>query len=259
LGRRFADRGSFRSRRAIHRRARGCRQIIVRTLERRAFHRWLERLDSWLRRNDNDRTRGRNWMLGRDIRGSFKCSGSRRLGSSEHRLVRKRQMELRRAFKSEHFSHSAIPARDVTEREVGRESLRIRINGFRSDFRAWDRLPAFLCCHFRAILGCQDLRAPQVFIGVNVLWFFLLIFFSSFFLACGFGNILRVTLRKAKNRAGDDKYSGARKPYETGRSGSRAQGDGQQGRVEISSLHVRPTTGGTPFDRDYTKITPLWE
>jgi hypothetical protein len=119
-------------------------------------------------------------------------------------------MELRRLLKPEHVSQSAIPTRDVTERKVGREGL--GIDGFWRCFRVWDRLPAFLCCHFRTILRCEDLRALQIFIGVNVLWFFLLIFFPGFFLARGFGNILRVTLRKAKNRAGDDKNSGARKP-----------------------------------------------
>jgi hypothetical protein len=154
-------------------------------------------------------------------------------------------MELRRLFKPERFSQSAIPACDVTEREVGRKSL--RIDGFRRCFRAWDRLLVFLCFHFRTILGREDLRALQIFIGVDVLWFFLLIFFPGFFLARGFGNILRVTLLKAKNRAGDDKNSGARKPYETRRGPLVAQGNGQQRRVEISSLHVRPTTGGTPL------------
>jgi hypothetical protein len=160
-------------------------------------------------------------------------------------------MELRRLFKPERFSQSAIPARDVTEWKVGRESL--RIDGFRRCFRARDQQPVFLCFHFRMILGCEDLRVLQIFIGVNVLWFFLLIFFPRFFLACGFGNILRVTLRKAKNRAGDDKNSGARKPYETGRSPLGARGDSQQGRVEISSLHVKPTTGGTPLIRNPSK------
>jgi len=69
-------------------------------------------------------------MLVRDRRGSFMCIDFPRLGSSEHRLVRKRQMVLRRLFKTEHFSHSAILARDVTERKVGRESLSLRIDGF---------------------------------------------------------------------------------------------------------------------------------
>jgi hypothetical protein len=142
-------------------------------------------------------------------------------------------MELRRLFKPEHFSQSAILARDVTERKVGREGL--GIDGFWRRFRAWDRLPVFLCFHFRTILRCEDLRELQIFIGVNVLSFFLLIFFPGFFLACSFGNILRVTLRKAKNRAGDDKNSGARKPYETGRGPLGTRGDSQQGRVEISS------------------------
>jgi hypothetical protein len=163
-------------------------------------------------------------------------------------------MELRRLFKPEHFSQSVIPPRDVTERKVGRESL--RIDGFWNGFRARDRLPDFPCFHFRTILGCEDLRALQIFIGVNVLWFFLLIFFPGFFLACGFGNILRVTLRKTKNRAGDDKYSGARKPYETGRGTPVAQRDGQQGGVEISSLHVRPTTGGHRLGGNIPKSGP---
>ncbi len=170
------------------------------------------------------------------------CIDFHRLGSSEHRLVRKRQMVLRRLFKTEHFSHSAILARDVTERKVGRESL--RIDGFWRCIRARDRLPVFLCFQFRAILGREDLRALQIFIRVDVFWFFLLIFFPGFFLARRFGNILRVTLRKAKNRAGDDKNSGAREPQETRRGPLGAQGDGQQGRVEIISLHGKPATGG---------------
>jgi hypothetical protein len=163
-------------------------------------------------------------------------------------------MELRRLFKPEHFSQFAIPARDVTERKIGRESL--RIDGFWSSFRAWDRLRDSLCFHFRTILGYEDLRALQIFIGVNVLWFFLLIFFSGFFLAGGFGNILGVTLRKAKNRAGDDQNSGARKPYETGRSTPATQGDGQEWCVEISSLHVRPTTGGHRLGGNIPKSGP---
>jgi hypothetical protein len=119
-------------------------------------------------------------------------------------------MELRRLFKPDHFSQSAIPARDVTERKVGREGL--GIDGFWRSFGAGDRLPVFLCFHIRTVLRCEDLRALQIFIGVNVLGLFLLIFFSDFSLACGFGNFLCVTLRKAKNRAGDDKNSGAREP-----------------------------------------------
>jgi hypothetical protein len=119
-------------------------------------------------------------------------------------------MELRRLFKPERFSQSAIASRDVTEGKVGRQSLRVQ--GILTFLRAREWLLPFPCFHFRAILGREDLRALQIFIGVNVLWFFLLIFFPGFFLACGFGDILRVTLRKAKNRAGDDKNSRARKP-----------------------------------------------
>ena len=165
-----------------------------------------------------------------------------RLGSCEHRLVRKGKMELRRLFKPERFSQSAIPACDVTEREVGRQSL--RIDWFWGRFRARDRLLVFLCLHFRTIIGREDLRPLQIFIGVNVPWLFLLIFFPGFFLPCGFGNILRATLREAKNRTRDDKNSRTRKPYKTGRGPLGAQGDGQQRSVEISSLHVQPTTGG---------------
>jgi hypothetical protein len=193
-------------------------------------------------------------VLGRDRRGSFNCIDFRTLGSSEHRFVRKGQMEFRRLFKPEHFSQSAIPARDVTERKVGRQSLRVQ--GILTLLCATEWLLLFPCFHFRTILGCEDLRALQIFIGVNVLCFFLLIFFSGFFLARGFGNILRVTLRKAKNRAGNDKDSGARKPYETGRRTPGAQGDGQHGCVEFSSLHVRPTTGGHRLRRNIPKSRP---
>ena len=60
----------------------------------------------------------------------------------------------------------------------------------------------------------QWLTTNQGFVAASAmcLAFFLLIFFPGFFLACGLGDILRVTLRKAKNRAGDDKNSRARKP-----------------------------------------------
>jgi hypothetical protein len=44
--------------------------------------------------------------------------------------------------------------------------------------------------HGRFIFGSQNLRAPQIFIGVHVLRFVLLILASAF-LSCGFGHILR--------------------------------------------------------------------
>ena len=133
-------------------------------------------------------------------------------------------MELCRLLKPERFPQSAIASRDVTERKVGRQSLGVQ--GILTFLCARERLLLFPCFHFRAILGREDLRALHIFIGVNVLWFFLLIIFPCFFLASGFGDILRVTLRKAKNRTGDDKDSRARKPHETGRGPLGAQGDG---------------------------------
>src|SRR5262249_26158898 len=56
-----------------------------------------------------------------------------------------------------------------------------------------------LCIQLRAILGGKDVFAFQIFRGVNVLVFFLLVLLARAFLAIGFGNvlILSVTLRGA--------------------------------------------------------------
>ena len=78
-------------------------------------------------------------------------------------------MELRRLLKPERFSQSAIASRDVTERKVGRQSLRVQGILIFLCAREWEWLLLFPCFHFRAILGREDLRALQIFIGVNVL------------------------------------------------------------------------------------------
>lgn len=78
-------------------------------------------------------------------------------------------MELRRLFKPERFSQFAIASRDVAERKVGRQSLRVQGILTFLCAREWEWLLLFPCFHFRAILGREDLRAFQIFIGVNVL------------------------------------------------------------------------------------------
>jgi hypothetical protein len=54
-----------------------------------------------------------------------------------------------------------------------------------------------------AIFGSEDLRALQIFFGVNVLGF-LLGFFAGAFLLGGFGDILGVALRGAHRKRGEN-------------------------------------------------------
>jgi hypothetical protein len=98
--------------------------------------------------------------------------------------------------------------------------------------------------HFSAVFRGKNLRALQIFFGVNVLGLFLLAFLASLFLASRISNILSVGLRVAKKSAGDDENTGAGQPDKSRRGPRNYRDASQWGGIEISSQHIKPTTGG---------------
>jgi hypothetical protein len=127
-------------------------------------------------------------------------------------------MELRGLLQAERLSQSSVTPSNFAERNIRRKGL--RIYGILGLVLGWKRLPILPGFHLGAIFRCEDLRALQVFIRVYVLCFLLLTCLAGLLLAGGFSDILSVTLREAKNRAGDDKNSGASQADKTRRGPS---------------------------------------
>jgi hypothetical protein len=134
-------------------------------------------------------------------------------------------MELRRLLQSERFPLFAVASRDVPERSVGRKRLGIeRVLCF---FHTWRRLWQLPCFRLSAIFGRKNLRSLQILVRIHMLRFFLLILLPGLLLARGVSDILGVTLREAKNSAGDDENSRAGKPDKMGNGPRGARGAGQ--------------------------------
>ena len=141
------------------------------------------------------------------------------------RLIDEGKMELRRLLQSERFPLFAVASRDVPERSVGRKRLGIeRILCF---FHTWRRLLQLPCFRPSAIFGRKNLRSLQILVRIHMLRFFLLILLPGLLLARGVSDILGVTLREAKNSAGDDEHSRAGKPDKMGNGPRGARGAGQ--------------------------------
>jgi len=116
-------------------------------------------------------------------------------------------MELRGLLQAERLSQSAVTPSNFAERNIRRKGLRIHgILGLVLGRKRLLILPGF---QLGAIFRCEDLRALQVFIRVYVFCLLLLTCFAGLLLTGSFSDILSVTLREAKNGAGDDKNSGA--------------------------------------------------
>ena len=116
-------------------------------------------------------------------------------------------MEFGGLLKFLEFLQPAETAGHVTERDVGRKRFRVEsVLGF---FFSVTRGLNFFGFDLRAIFGSENLSALKIFLGVNVLGFFLLGFLAGAFLFRGFGYILSATLGGDKNGAG--KKQNARK------------------------------------------------
>lgn len=108
-------------------------------------------------------------------------------------------MELRGLLQFLELLQSTESTGHVTERRVGRKRQRIEcILRFFSGIRSPLIFPDF---DLRTIFRGENLTALQIFLRVDVLGFFLLRLFARPFLFCGFGNVLRVTLRGHKDGA----------------------------------------------------------
>ena len=109
-------------------------------------------------------------------------------------------MELERLLRDEF--RRTVTSRDVAERKLRKIGAGIQ----RSFRRLLERSNSLFApgLHARFVLGRQDFRAPQVFVGVNVLGFSGLLFARAF-LARGFGYVLgasRPALCRAEKQAG---------------------------------------------------------
>ena len=171
-------------------------------------------------------------------------------------------MELRGALKFLGFFLSLQTTGDVAERCVGGKCFGgDRILWFRRADRSGLIFPGF---DLRAIFWRKDVVAVQIFGGVNVFGFFLLVFlflslvfvFAGAFLASGFGDVLVLSegRRGADNGNRENQNAGNKETQVAGERpyGCRAANRGWG--VKIRNYHGKPTTyGGTPLKGKYTK------
>ncbi len=151
-------------------------------------------------------------------------------------------MEFGGALKFFRLFLLAQTASDIAERRVGEK--RLGVDTFGWFFRSRRSLLIFLGFDLCAIFGSKYLGALQIFFGVNVLGFFLLILLTRAFLLGGFGDILTGGLRGGKKGARREKNYGEAKRQRNGRTTHTGRRLHRCRGCEIDSCHGRPTTGG---------------
>ena len=118
-----------------------------------------------------------------------------RFGRSENRCLGEGERELLRTVKFLRIFLAADLARDIAQRSVGRRGF--DVNSILRFYIVRRCRLIFLGFDLLEIFRYKNLRALQIFIGVNVLGLFLLCFFAGAFLSGGIGDILRGTLGRA--------------------------------------------------------------
>ena len=238
-----------------------------RTRKRRTLHWRLERHELWRNRICNGTRHTRrphqplSWIEARRRRlGMRKRSLQRlhRFRRSEDRSLGHLERKLLFAAKRLGNFPASIITSDISERSIRRERIwKILRRKFRSadvwpegeivqSFFLRERI-VFLGVELGAIVRSQDLGALQIFIGVNVLWFFVLGFLARSFLASSVGDILRRTPRCSQRHARENKKAAESQTKKSRGTPRRKREADRRSVSEISSLHVKPTTGGHRF------------
>src|SRR2546427_1147553 len=158
-------------------------------------------------------------------------------------------MEFRGALRFLRLLLFAEMTCDITKWRVRCQRLRVdRLVGFLCRGRSRLIFPRLDLC---AIFWCQDLTTLQVFVGVNVLCFFVSAFFSGAFLACRFGDILTIAFGRAETGAEEKQDRGE---TETQPAGGMPHGSGVLDRWLDAGhrlVHGKPTAGDAACRRAY--------